>query len=88
MGISMRHKLYLPFELLSLVWKPLVGQPLTGQDIRDIDEAVFDNIESIRKCESHGITNQASFDSQFFVRSVVCLWVCVCVCVYEGQGVG
>ena len=88
MGISMRHKLYLPFELPSLVWKPLVGQPLTGQDIRDIDEAVFDNIESIRKCESHGITNQASFDSQFFVRSVVCLWVCVCVCVYEGQGVG
>lgn len=40
MGISMRQKADLPFMFPPLLWKLLVGQPATAQDLQDIDTMV------------------------------------------------
>ncbi len=36
MGMSLRHKSTLPFLFPSIVWKPLVGVPLTSQDMMQV----------------------------------------------------
>jgi hypothetical protein len=48
-GVSMRQKLYLPFALPSIVWKQLVGEAVTMDDVRAVDEATTQLIASMKE---------------------------------------
>ena len=67
-GISMRQKLYLPFfPLPSLVWKTLVGQPVTMDDVRAVDEASYAEIQSVKAKGAEGPEKfAASYDGYTF----------------------
>jgi hypothetical protein len=39
MGMSLRHKSSLPFVFPSIVWKPLVGVPLSSEDMMQVGGA-------------------------------------------------
>ena len=48
MGISFRTKSTLPFQLSSMVWKTLVGERLTLEDVEEIDDETVSMIHSMR----------------------------------------
>ena len=56
MGLSFRTKSNLPFQLPSMVWKILVGELLTIQDIEEIDDEIVEQINSM-KGETNNNTN-------------------------------
>ncbi len=37
MGMALRTKELLPLDLPSMVWKPLVGLPVTDSDLEEVD---------------------------------------------------
>lgn len=51
MGMSLRFKASLPFMCPSIMWKPLVGQPLTEDDISAMDMLYGQMIHAIRHCD-------------------------------------
>lgn len=65
MGMSLRVKLLLPFELPSLVWKQLVGQEVVLDDLMAIDLLTCKYLDAVRNCEADGITDQASFEAKY-----------------------
>ncbi|KAG5176468.1 hypothetical protein JKP88DRAFT_196590 [Tribonema minus] len=65
MGISLRTRLALPFELPSLVWKRLIGLDANLDDLRAIDNITCQFLEAIRTCEHEGIHSDAAFDAQY-----------------------
>lgn len=75
MGISLRFKGSLPFDLASpLVWKPLVGDTLTPSDLEAVDVLYAQYLHAIRHCdrdftlenEPHDpITSDAQFAAAF-----------------------
>eukprot|EP01122_Echinamoeba_exundans_P001572 TRINITY_DN115_c0_g1_i2.p1 TRINITY_DN115_c0_g1~~TRINITY_DN115_c0_g1_i2.p1 ORF type:complete len:3572 (-),score=989.42 TRINITY_DN115_c0_g1_i2:58-10773(-) len=51
MGMAIRTGVMLTVDLPSFFWKPLVEQPLTLADLRDIDHAFYGTLKFIRACE-------------------------------------
>ncbi len=47
MGVAMRTSVFLPIDLSSFFWKPLVGEPVLLSDLREIDESI-DALNAIR----------------------------------------
>lgn len=68
MAMSLRAKLCLPFEFPSLVWKKIVGEVVTVDDLAAIDSISCRLIDSIRNCHKdpdEPITDEASFAEHF-----------------------
>lgn len=65
MGMSLRVKLCLPFELPSLVWKQLVGEELVVDDLMAIDSLTCKYLDAVKNCTNDGITDQESFSAKY-----------------------
>ena len=65
MGIVLRHRNFLPFELPPLVWKLLAGQPVSAADLPLHDMAAADVLRQIATCDKSGVTNEAEFQDLF-----------------------
>merc|ERR1712166_1527556 len=60
MGLSFRTKSNLPFQLPSMVWKILVGELLTIQDIEEIDDEIVEQINSTKGETKESITTKTT----------------------------
>jgi len=60
MGLSFRTKSNLPFQLPSMVWKTLVGERLTIDDIEEIDDETVERIHSMREKGSSSSSSSSS----------------------------
>eukprot|EP00455_Lapot_gusevi_P019599 TRINITY_DN2092_c0_g3_i1.p1 TRINITY_DN2092_c0_g3~~TRINITY_DN2092_c0_g3_i1.p1 ORF type:complete len:1184 (-),score=414.41 TRINITY_DN2092_c0_g3_i1:81-3632(-) len=49
MGLAIRTQNLLPFQLPSIVWKALVGETITLEDVRAIDTLSYDFIDDVRQ---------------------------------------
>lgn len=65
MGMSMRHKMCLPFDFPSLVWRQLVGQTPDTSDLAAVDVALARLLASLRDCEENGIDSEEAFAEEF-----------------------
>ncbi|CAM9132749.1 unnamed protein product [Phaeothamnion confervicola] len=65
MGVSLRTHLCLPFQLPSVVWKALVGQAATLEDVEAYDALAVRLAAQVRRCEEFGIADEASFRRKF-----------------------
>jgi hypothetical protein len=65
MGMSLRVKLCLPFEFPSLIWKRLVGEEVSLDDLMAMDAITCRLLEAVRSCESDGIVDQDSFEVKY-----------------------
>uniref|UniRef100_A0A7S2RG93 HECT E3 ubiquitin ligase n=1 Tax=Mucochytrium quahogii TaxID=96639 RepID=A0A7S2RG93_9STRA len=66
-GIALRTKTNLNIDLASMVWKPLVGESLTVEDLRDIDHstvAITERLEQMEMCEELRWTTNTSDGTQ------------------------
>ena len=52
----------LPLDLPSVVWKPLVGQPVTQEDIEAIDSLCFNVLDQVAKIETQNVTKETFCD--------------------------
>ena len=50
-GISLRTKHLLPFEFCPQIWKTIVGDVITEEDIEMIDEGFVSTLKQIREYE-------------------------------------
>lgn len=55
MGIAIRTKAPLPLDLPSAVWKPLVGQSLTTDDLKDIDQFCGQCLDQLQNPEAYDL---------------------------------
>jgi E3 ubiquitin-protein ligase HERC2 len=62
-GVSMRQKLYLPFAFPSIVWKQLVGEPVTLDDVCQVDEACAVQLTDMKDMARLG--SRADFESKY-----------------------
>jgi E3 ubiquitin-protein ligase HERC2 len=53
-GVSMRQKLYLPFCLPSVVWKHMVGEVVSMEDIQLVDEACVAKLMEMKQAARLG----------------------------------
>ncbi|KAK1948183.1 putative E3 ubiquitin-protein ligase HERC1 [Phytophthora citrophthora] len=60
-GIAVRTKTPLDLNLPPVIWKLLVGQQVTRQDIEAIHQGCFQVVDTIANLDAHGIT-EAMFD--------------------------
>jgi hypothetical protein len=65
MGMSLRAKCALPFELPSIVWKQLVGETVGLEDLRAIDAITCHLLGAVRNCEEDGITSEEIFSETY-----------------------
>jgi hypothetical protein len=65
MGIAIRSKEYLALNIPSIVWKLLVGDSPTIDDLEAVDYSAAKSIELLRNIEQQGIDAE-SFSSTFF----------------------
>ena len=65
MGMSLRAKLYLPFEFPPFVWKKLVGDEVDIEDLMDIDTISCRFIRDLMGCEDDGIVDQEFFSRKY-----------------------
>jgi hypothetical protein len=65
MAMSIRAKLALPFNFPSLVWKKILREDVTLEDLRAIDVITCSLLEAVRHCENDGITNQELFREKY-----------------------
>jgi len=65
MGISMRTKEYLALSMPSLIWKLLVGDHPSREDLESIDLFCMQSLDSIRHIDLQGIDSE-SFRTSFF----------------------
>lgn len=71
MAMSLRFKLCLPFELPSLVWKQLVGQPLDRSDLTAVDTKLGKDLAAIEAFEGDDAAFAAEFpDLVFSINSL------------------
>ena len=47
MGIAMRTRNFMPFRFPSIVWKPLVGQPVSREDLEGVDKVFYHYISNV-----------------------------------------
>ena len=62
-GVSMRQALFLPFAFPSLIWKQLVGEPVTLEDVRLVDEATGVHIVNVK--EMARAASREDFEREF-----------------------
>ncbi|CAM9214773.1 unnamed protein product [Chrysoparadoxa australica] len=62
MGLAIRTKLFLDLNFPSLVWKQLVGQLLTRDDLENVDVLFTNSMDSIREMHVSGITEEVFDD--------------------------
>jgi E3 ubiquitin-protein ligase HERC1 len=60
MGISLRHKHYLPFQFPPMVWKLLIGGNITVEDLAEVDAAT---VAHIREVARRGAAGAAEFEA-------------------------
>lgn len=65
MAMSIRAKLALPFNFPSLVWKKILKEEVTIEDLRAIDVITCSLLEAVRHCENDGITNHELFREKY-----------------------
>ncbi|CAM9093982.1 unnamed protein product [Chrysoparadoxa australica] len=65
MGISLRTRLCLPFELPTGIWKKLIGLEVGLEDLRAIDTITCQFLTAIRCCEDDNITSEALFEEKY-----------------------
>lgn len=65
MGMSLRAKLDLPFELPPLIWKKLIGESVSLEDLMGIDVITAELLRAIRTCEDDGITSNSEFEMKY-----------------------
>lgn len=65
MAISIRTKLYLPFEFPSIIWKKIVGEEVNFDDLMAIDTVTCRFIEALRNCEKDEIFDENSFNAKY-----------------------
>jgi hypothetical protein len=64
-GISLRTQNFLNYALPGLIWKAVLGQPLSVADLKAVDAMAVQSIEAIRHCERDGITDGELFDDAY-----------------------
>jgi hypothetical protein len=65
MAMSLRAKLMMPFEVTSMVWKALCDEPVTIDDLRDIDAISVQLITAVRSCEEEGVCDADTFSMKY-----------------------
>ena len=65
MGVSLRVKLCLPFEFPSIIWKQIVGDTPTAEDLMAIDVITGKLLFSLRHTEDDNIYDQSSFAAKY-----------------------
>ncbi len=68
MGMSLRAKLYLPFEFPHLIWKKIVGEEVLQDDLFAVDALSCKLIDEIRNCDSDPkdpVTDEETFQARF-----------------------
>lgn len=65
MGLSLRVKLYLPFEFPPLIWKKILGEEVGLDDLRTLDVITYSLIETVRNCHLDGVENQDQFEEKY-----------------------
>lgn len=58
LGASMRSKHYLSLHLAALVWKPLVGERVTLDDLAQADSMVVNSMRKMRTIDRLGVTEE------------------------------
>ncbi|MDO9333735.1 MAG: hypothetical protein Q7T57_04350, partial [Dehalococcoidales bacterium] len=66
MGVAMRSGDLLALDLPSMVWKPLVDDPITEEDVMAIDRLSFKMLNELRKLESHINTGSSGISPDEF----------------------
>eukprot|EP00761_Pharyngomonas_kirbyi_P003756 gb/GECH01003760.1/.p1 GENE.gb/GECH01003760.1/~~gb/GECH01003760.1/.p1 ORF type:complete len:3504 (+),score=578.80 gb/GECH01003760.1/:1-10512(+) len=61
MGVAVRTQNSLALNFPSLIWKPLVSQPLDLSDLDAVDNYSYAEIKRLREVESHGITEEVFY---------------------------
>lgn len=72
-GIALRTRNYIAFELAPIVWKLLIGAKPTLDDIKGIDEYQHTYLQNVRSCTSFRTTTSARMQGQPFLFSVLCV---------------
>jgi len=62
MGLAMRTHSFLPLNLPSIVWKPLVNDEVTEEDVKAIDILSFKVLEEMEKTASNPMISPEMFD--------------------------
>jgi len=65
MGIAMRTNIIMSLDLASLVWKQLVGSPLTLDDLQRVDQALVKNVLNPLNPRSPQALDRKEFMQQF-----------------------
>lgn len=65
MGMSLRVKLCLPFEFPSLIWKKLVGEEATFEDLLGVDAISCRLLTEIRNCDNDGVHDDVLFNMKY-----------------------
>lgn len=63
-GLALRTKTLMNLNFPSIVWKPMVGDEVTEDDVKAVDSNVFQTIEPIQTLISKGVSRD-TFDTQF-----------------------
>ncbi len=64
-GIALRTKMYLPFELCPLAWMLISNEPVDVNPLLEVDTAAARAIESVRRCETRKIADEEAFAAAF-----------------------
>lgn len=65
MGIAIRSKEYLALNMPSIVWKQIIQEPLSVEDLEAIDYSFVKSIEQLRIIDTKGI-DEDTFSMTFF----------------------
>ena len=65
MGMSLRAKLCQPSELPSIIWKGIIGDDITIEDLREVDFLTVGLLEAVRNCERDNILDQEAFQGKY-----------------------
>lgn len=57
-GIAIRTRKPLPLPLAPIIWKLLVGEPVTIEDLEDSDSMYVQSLRSIRDIHLSGVTEE------------------------------
>eukprot|EP00903_Cladosiphon_okamuranus_P019656 g18070.t4 len=68
MGLSLRTRLCLPFQLPGLIWKRMLGLHVGFEDLAMVDIIITQFITAIRTCEKDGLTSDKEFREMYGER--------------------
>ncbi|DAZ99415.1 TPA: hypothetical protein N0F65_004048 [Lagenidium giganteum] len=58
MGVAVRSKQYLALNISTLIWKKLVGENVTVDDLAAIDSMVVNSMKKMRTIDRYGVTEE------------------------------